>query len=284
MEESAREKLKGGQRSGSGSAGPKLDVSMWLAAAGDTKGVPSFTWYDRVKKEKKFSKKAITGIFLGSAMRISAFSTELGSNGGEYTSSVYFNREMPISVWYRSAKGQTKLCEGNLEFVEEALAKAASDKPSKRQILFILTDKGVVAVETNLSIAIDQLHAATGEDENIFIENYIELTPTLYDPEDKSISDKAKKYLGPFAPTNPPKYASISINGDLDDATIDTALSVIEQYQEWKEHRIGAVAETTEEAQEEAPVQAKAPVASAMPPPAQPAEPPEATEEDDLPF
>lgn len=281
----AREKLAGGQQVGSGVSGPKLDVKLWLSMAADTKGNPAFTWYDKDKKEQKQSKKAITGMFLGSAMKVSAFSRDLGPNGGFYRSSVYFNREMPIQVWSRSAKGAEKLCEGNLELIEEKLGAVADDKPSKKQVIFILTSKGVYAIETNLSLAIEQISSALKTDEKLFSENFMELTPEIYDPEDKSISEKCKTFLGPFAPKNPPKYAAIGIDGEISDEDLQTALPTIEQYAAWKAHKIGGsvTQEKKEEPLVEGDIPPREPVASAQPPAAQLADP-MVDEEDDLPF
>ena len=83
--EEQRKELRASQR-GNAPTGPRLDLkcSLEVKLNGD---VPMWRWYDRELSEEKFAANPIIGVFIASAMRISAFDRNYGTKGGTYTSS-----------------------------------------------------------------------------------------------------------------------------------------------------------------------------------------------------
>lgn len=230
--------LKKSQSNGDSKSYTKLDISLRIDVK-EKDGKPMFHWYDKSKEEGKrdvYHKGPIKGILIGDAMVMSSFDEDLGSNGGQYYTGYYFNKQHQNVVFHTG--GSKPDFKGTGEEIEHWMTTTTSSKGAKKKkVLFILTDKGLVAVETNLSIAIDQMKTKGDK----FQEYMIALLPKKYDPETESISAKAKEYLGKFAAKNPPKYAEILLDQPIEKTAIpfETVAEATNTFTQYREERIG---------------------------------------------
>ena len=191
--------------------------------------------------ETKFIHKPLEGILLGTAMRLSAFSSELGRNGGSYKSDYYWDRK---NIKLYNPIEKKVACEGTMEQIEAFCVSNAENKGSKRQVLFVLTKLGVVTVTTNLTIAIDQYSVVR----NNTAENFIKLTPELFNPTTSKVSSSGQKYLGKFAKKNPPVFASIELGRTItDEDAVNLKLGeVLDTYETWLNYKRKASSDLAE--------------------------------------
>lgn len=227
-----KEKLKESQ--GGGNAAPKLNLYQRIAIK-DNNGIPCFTVYDKDQKANVIIEAPIKGILIGQAMEASSYSDNLGSKGGNYTSSYYFTNNDKIALFAPTSKGYDVVCSGNMEEIEAFIKKESTGNLKKKQVLFVLNENGLIAVTTNLSIAIDQIRT----NKEALSECYIILNPQLFAEDDTTITKKAKEYLGKFRTKNPPKYAAITV-GELiteDDFQKWNTDNAIAEYALWKEFK-----------------------------------------------
>jgi hypothetical protein len=239
-----KERLKATQ--GSGSSYPKLPIVATIELKED-EGETVFQTYDKDSKTQVNYPAPIEGIYIGAAMQASAYSDNLGRNGGQYKSDFYV-RNNNIALFAPTAKGYEVVCKGDIEVIEAYLTSVGAPKAKKRQALFVLTTEGLVAVVTNLSIAIDQLTAS----KTALEENLIVLTPVLYSEDNPKITKKGKEYLGKFRTKNPPKFADISIGAPITEEIWENigTDAVIDQFVAWKKFKEEG-GETKEEVKEE---------------------------------
>ncbi len=232
MTNSIKDRLKGSQ--GSGNAIPQLSIVKRISLKEIT-GEVVFSEYDKDQKCNVEFPAPIVGILIGTAMEATSYSDDLGSKGGNYTSSYYFTNNDQIALFAPTSKGYEVVHKGNMDAIEAYIKTNSTGNLKKRQVLFILTEIGLLAISTNLSISIDQIR----QNKEALQERYIVLNPKLFEESDTTISKKAKEYLGKFRQKNPPKFAAISV-GDLisePDFVSMGADEVIEEYKVWKEFK-----------------------------------------------
>ncbi len=226
-----KNKLK--QSQGGGSQYPKLPVvhTVELKEAGSD---VEFQIYDKDQKVDVKYADEISGILIGTAMQVSSYSDNLGRNGGQYKSDFYVNNKNVV-LFAPTANGYKVVSKGTMDEVEKYINENSTGTAKKRQVIFVLTPAGLLAVVTNLSIAIDQI----GKHRESLTENQIVLTAKLFDEKDESISKKAKEFLGKFRTKNPPKYASVSVGQPITEELWNElgADYTIEQFTSWKKYR-----------------------------------------------
>lgn len=211
---------------------PRLDLTYIFETKGDDGGTPCFRYWDKEACENKYIHNPINGIFIGSAMKLSIFD-DSDSKGMSYNSDYYFSNNK-IALFNPFSKDRRPVVSGTKEDIEKFAADLTGNI-KKCKTIFLYTKQGLVEISTNLTIAIDQLSVDT----NTFLDNEIILTPALYDPEDETISAGAKKWLGKFAPKNPPKYANITI-GDHITLTPEEEkilVGIVENFDKWCEFK-----------------------------------------------
>ena len=226
---SIKDKLRGSQ--GSSSDYVKLPI-VQIYKLKEVDKNPVFAVYDKEEKKDVFSKEPITGIYIGSAMKMSSFDDNIGKNGGQFFSSYYFNKEK--IVLFKPGKTLEKAIVGNMDEVEAWIANnTTSGKPNKKRCFFILTAEGLIEVQTNLSISIDQ----EKKYKDALSEKYIILIPAQYSKTDKNVGLKTHEILGKLAIKNPPCYACISVGELITEEDFETwgADEVIETFTKWKE-------------------------------------------------
>lgn len=208
----------------------KMLPDQYLEARADDEGRPCFRYYDKEKEETIYEAATVKGILIGTAMRLSVFDPNYGGNGGSYKSNFYAGNNFLVLF---SPRGEVAV-KGDMEEIEAYIAKEIGATPRKKQILFVLNSTGLTAVETNLSIAIDQLR---GQDDEIWIDRAINLIPTMYSPDDPNISKKAHGYLGKLAAKNKPCYANIVHGEPLTDKIWEDvgADKHLDNYLKWRE-------------------------------------------------
>lgn len=236
---SYKDRLKQSQR-GNFNEAPKLTIVYNF----DVKENPKnnkvcFSFWDKSEDEEvktqKFSSRDITGIFLGAALKMTAFSSELGKNGGTYFTSIYFKNSDIITLFAPGADGKSiKKFSGNIEAVKSFLVNSRC-QPKVHRCLYLLTNLGLVKVETNVTIAIDQMNRVEKE----LSDRLMVLTPMLYDPDGKTISKRGKDYLSKLAVKNPPKYAEISLGSEITDQQAEEwgLEAAIDEFMAWKEFK-----------------------------------------------
>lgn len=227
---SIKDKLKASQQ-GNNSGFPKLEIAHRIDVDKADDGRIIFSTYDSTQKKNVEVGQKIEGIYIGSCLHMSVFDPNMGKNGGSYNSTYYVQNDN-LTMLMPTAKGWEVGIKGNKEAVVEWLGKRTTATPKIRQILLVLTEDGLIAINTNLSIAISQLKA-NGE---ALTERYIILTPALYNQNSTTIDAKAKGYLGKLANTNPPKYSEITAGGLIKEEDFESwgADKHIAAYAEWK--------------------------------------------------
>lgn len=242
-----KERLKSSQ--GSGNSIPKLNIAERISLKESESSGPVFAVWDKDAKENKIYPAPISGILIGTAMEATSYSDHLGSKGGNYTSSYYFTNKEQIALFAPTPKGYEVVHRGDMDSLESYIKQHSTGNLKKRQVLFVLNENGLLAIATNLSIAIDQIRQHKEE----LTERYIHLHPVLFSENDNRISRKAKEYLGKFRTKNPPKFAAITV-GELiseEDFQNWNAEAVIEEYNVWKEFKQKGGVEKHEEQQVE---------------------------------
>ena len=137
-------------------------------------------------------------------------------------------------VLFAPEKGSyKKVVSGTIKDVESYLVQVRSKQVSKKKVLFLLTKSGLIAISTNLSIAIDQ-HPKIKDELNT---HQIVLTPKILSPEDTSISKKCREFLGKVIKENPPKYANMTVGNEITDEMAKELdiIPVIDMWDAWYE-------------------------------------------------
>ena len=231
-----KDKLKENQ---GGSNNPTLNATPIQVKRTDD-GKIMFARWDKEESKNIYANK-IKGVLIGQANKLSAFSPDLGKNGGQYQSSYYFSNK-DITVY-----GQGKLFfKGTFDDLLVKLNQAGADKPSKKKVLFIKTEKNVlVAVETNMVIGIDQMNQCKDD----VSECTVLLEPKLFDHSNPCISKKSVEYLGKLAVKNPPLYAHLDVREPITDDLAERLEleSTLDNYAEWKKFKLGGGEEVQEE-------------------------------------
>jgi len=239
---SYQDRLKNSQRGGNFSDAPKLTISYSMDVREHTQkpGTIAFSFWDKGEEEgaekvQKFVSKPITGVYMGSAFVIKAFSDDIGTKGGTYYTSYYFKNTDIVTLMKPGRDGRSEKCfSGNIEGVKSFLVNSRC-QPKVIRCLYVLTNAGLVKIETNTTIAIDQMNKIEKE----LATNKLVLTPCLYDPETKTISKRGKEFLSKLAAKNPPKYAELSLGSPITDqeATDWNLDAALDEYIAWKEFK-----------------------------------------------
>lgn len=231
---SYKDKLKQAQQTGIDR--PKIELSYFFRMKEDEKGRVAFNYYDKDKDKEKdvFIVKPLMGMHIGTAMTMEAYSDDLGSKGGTYRSTYYFNKSHKMGVLAPTKGGFGIVHQGTAEEIESFMQQKSGGAVHKRAVLFILTQKGdLIGVQTNLAIAIDQLKKVKDKT----LDYMITLTPSLYG-KDANVTANCDKILGKFAAKNPPKYADISVGDAIDEAWVDSidGETFIDMFTEYKKY------------------------------------------------
>jgi hypothetical protein len=225
-----RQRMKAAQ--GSGQDFIKLDIARRYDIK-DEGGVIAFRTYDKEEGKSSFSTKPIRGVLLGSANIMTAFDDDLGSKGGTYTSTPYFTNSDNIAIMAGDKGGYKAYFRGTVADAELWInANTTSQRATKRKVLYLLNMQGIVSIETNMTIAIDQM----GQMRDSLLDNFVKLTPAIYNPDEPDISKRAQEFLGKFAKKNPPKYAKIELDKPISDEAW-AALNgdgVLDQFLAWQ--------------------------------------------------
>lgn len=231
-----KERLKASQ--GSNRESLKLNITRYLKMGLDEDKNSSFVSYDKDEKKNEHDTNSLTGVYLGSCMKGSAYDDNLGSNGGQYQSDYHFNNEH-IVLFKPTATKFEIAAKGTKDEVEAWAATNTTGGFKRKLVLFIATPEGIVEVQTNMSIGFGQLKKF----KNDLTDNMIVLTPQIYSENNKDIDAASKKILGKLAKKNPPCYASISIGDPIDEMVIDTFNlgEVIDEFIAWKEFKMKKV-------------------------------------------
>lgn len=247
---SFKDKLKSSQQASGGASFPKLNIAEVLEIKSDGgMGVSLFSYDKESGQNKDFGKK-MKGIYIGAAMQLSSYSDSLGPNGGNYKSDYYVSNTN-ITLFAPTKDGYKKVKSGNLDEIEQYIVSQGAPKPKKRYVLFVLTSKGLYAVLTNVSIAIDQINTH----KDALVEKYISLEAKIYSPDVTTISKKAKDFLGKLVKNNPPKYVEISVGDEISEEYFNSCNGevYIDEYTAWREYKMGKTAEATEQAAQDKP-------------------------------
>lgn len=203
-----KDKLKDSQTTGSSS--PQLNISKRVDIK-EIDGKAQFVVYNKETEKNEVIPSPITGILIGEAMQMSSYSDNLGSKGGTYQSSYYFHNSDVIALFAPTAKGYDIVAKGTPEEVAAFISKESTSKDKKRRVLFILTSEGLVALTTNLTIAIDQKKGI----QDHLSSRLLVLTADTYEENVTPISKQAKEYLGKFRTKNPPKFANMELGNEI---------------------------------------------------------------------
>lgn len=234
------------KQAGAGSAGPKLDVAYKFTMKKNEAGEIGFELY--VKDENgngtnQMVAKPISGVLLGRCMKASAFDQSFGKNGNSYNTDYYFTNKKV--VLYAPGTGG-KVVEGDMEAVESYVgANVRGAKLKKAMVLFVATDKGLIEISTNLSLGIEQTNKI-GEK---WLENEVVMTPVLYTPADKEISNKTHEMLNGkarLAEKNPFVWVKLEL-GAVITPEMEVKLDLEKRsadFLAWKNHKVGYVADS----------------------------------------
>lgn len=177
--------------------------------------------------EDLFYTKPIRGIFVKKAYLLEGYSDNIGVNnrGGMYRSNLIFSHGHPVVLFKPTPQGSKKVYHGDVKGAEDYLKKEARDV-KKKGILFIISKSGLIRIETNLSVLIDNTKRKAFNDAKL--EYLMELTPMMYDVESSYISKYTKERLGSLAKHNPFRYVEIK--------PTDTKIASVEE--EWNVEEI----------------------------------------------
>lgn len=192
-----------------------------------------FFFYNKEKGVNvEITKPIKNAVYLGEANQLSSFSPKLGNKGGSYNSAYYLKNDK-ISLY----SGSSLVTVGTKEEIAAYLNKVGADSPSVKKIIFLITETSLLAVETNMSLAIDQLTKSR----NALAKNFIDLTPVVYSAQDQSISAKTHQLLGPLAAKNPPSFVRIDVKEELSEDVSSWVIGdltfeqIIDEFNKFKE-------------------------------------------------
>jgi len=225
------DRLRGAQSSGNNA--PKLNVVSYIDM-GANGNVPAFKIYSKEKKENVYMSRPILGIFVGHAMQIESFDKDAMISGGTWSTSVYFTKEDRITLYEPTKKGQSVKVKGTMD---EVLAELSSRnlQAKKRYLIYLLTEKGLICVRTNVSLAIADL----GKIKDDIYQKMVMLVPKRYSLDDPNISKTTHGYLGKIAASNPPNYANIITGEEINEEKAISwgIFAVLDEWKAWKEYK-----------------------------------------------
>lgn len=237
---SYKEKLKASQ--GNSREFTKLPIveSYQIKEHPDTKE-PLFLRWDKEAGEKGehvYLKGSVEGVMIGNAMRMYAFDDELGKNGGNYFSDYYFNKD-EVTL-FKPGDKIVKAVKGNLEEVIEWIAGNTTSRMAKKKVcIFLQTLDGLIEVQSNITIFIDQLKTCRRQAQSmdVFLERMMILTPSVWTPE-SNVTKKAVDILGRFITKNPPKFADMVIGQPVPETWSEKLGEVADLFIKWKKEKM----------------------------------------------
>ena len=232
-----RDKMKQSQQQGNDFPNFQSHIIQRYDLSEDADGNTAFRRWDKTAEENRYIKEPLQGIYLGDALQLSAFSDEIGANGGTFTSSYYFTNDNKIALFKPTSKGYEKITSGDIKFIESYISDNATGNIKKRKIIFLLIKEGVISIETNLIIYISHINALRKVDKDVFIDNMMKLVPMRYDAANPCVDKRAQGFLGKFVIKNPPRYVDIETGKSITDKIIEEwgAEKVIDDFISWRE-------------------------------------------------
>ena len=179
---------------------------------------------------------SISGVLIGTAMKMSVFDNNHGKKGGTWNSTWYFSNQDNVMIFTPEGNKDFR---GTAEKALEYLFNTVRANPKKRSCLFMSTKEGLVEVQSNVTLTIAQQNTLRSANKDVFLDNVLTLTPATYAPEnfDKKVAD----ILGKLVEKNPPHYATITPVQQITDA-IAEQLNVVElakTFTTWKAQIVG---------------------------------------------
>jgi hypothetical protein len=190
-----------------------------------------FMSYDKESKININLGNEIKGVLLGTAMAMECYDSKFNkNNGGTYKTPYIFNTK---NVACFSPTGNFEMS-SDYKSVKEYMQKEAGANPRVFQVLFIYTGKSIIAVYTNISIAIGQLNKYQSN----LMYNYININTEEYNKDTSDVDKKAKELMGKLANQNPPKFANITIGKEISDewATECNLENIIDMFNDYKSY------------------------------------------------
>ena len=224
-----KDKLKEAQ--GNQARIPRITTVRNLEIKENEKGQVAFACWDKENEKMVYANGEISGILIGKCMVASVYDDQLGVKGGTYRSSYYLTNNDEMVLFDNKGKVAKK---GTIEDIV-VFASNCTGNVSKKQVLFVHTDEGLFGITTNLTLSIGRFSAIDKANKDIFMDNQVVLTPTVYNPDDESINSQTKSYLGKFAAKNPPKYTEVSIGEPINEE-MEGIEESIEMFLEWKKY------------------------------------------------
>jgi hypothetical protein len=228
------------------------DLTFEVKQNKDT-GQVSFVYYDKEKKENRSIVKPIEGALIGRCMQASWFDANIGQRGGNWQTSFFYTKDKVV-LFKPGSTGYEKVMDGTFDEIDSYVrSRGVTATAKKAQVLFVKikgTEKPLlVAVKTNLSIAITQLNGVTRE---MPFDYFVKLTPVAYEEGQVEFSKKTTQSTKNLMRTNPPKYASISFQKPMNDIEFDLlgAGESMETFQKWLQEQkpvSGEAASATEQ-------------------------------------
>lgn len=177
---------------------PKLHVDKYLQLK-KKDGKPVFAKF--VDGEMQTTDKPIEGVIISAFMRLTAFDDNLGTKGGTYRSTLFTKKTDKIAIFDISGR---KVFGGVVEEGKQWMAQnTTAGRAKTEQVLFLVNDNGVYSIEHSITLGIDGMNLSKSYRRDYMVK----LVPTLYDPNDMEISERAKEQLGKLAAKNPPVFA-----------------------------------------------------------------------------
>lgn len=230
----------------SGSETPKLDITrrLELKFKNDDRKEVGLCYWDSEAEDGEganvFIEEPLKGIYIDSYNVIEAYSDDLGRNGGTYHSTPYYRKEHSMALF----GGGEKVATGNYDDIMGFLNENSTDKGKTRKVILLLTEQGLFAIKTNMSIWIDQSNRI----KNSLKTNLISITSAILDvkSDDHGMSAKCIKVLGKLAKSNPPKYADVELGAEIkakDLTKYGLTDEFLNEFIEWKEYTVNSSGE-----------------------------------------
>lgn len=220
----------------SGQTFPKVNVILrFNMKYVDGKSVFQFWDADKGDKGENVSTtKPMKGILIGTAMNVVGYDRV---NEKFYRSSPFLKNENQVVLFANGERD--KNFRGDVVSAKGYLAGKGIANSGTKISYYVLTESGLFSVETNISIAIQQQRDIKKEKgQDIFIDNYIILTPDRYDPDDNEKFDKVthKNLKITKQNKNYPCFANISVGEEISDEIFEkwNEEDATNEYSEWK--------------------------------------------------
>lgn len=200
---------------------PKIDVSFRFNVKKSESGAIVFTYWNKDKGENGETietAKSLKGIYIGEAMFLSSFNREKNIF---YRSSVYSKNENNVLIF--AGNELDRNFSGNVGQAKEYLSVKSKATVKIIRLFYVATAHGLISVETSLPISICQIKAIKKANPDAFVDNYIILSPSIYDPADNVRFDKKVHELLSITKANKnyPCFASVEVGEIIPEMVFD---------------------------------------------------------------